>query len=150
MHRPNRRDPHTIQDSATRAVAEHRALIAVSRETLSALPMIDRVALARFLAELDRRGCFEPDVLGTADAVIAGLQGAIVRAGGAPVRRWTEQGDGYLVGGTEVGRGIGCLRDALRRFQREAQAVVDRRAAEALLARRRGAAAGDGVADDGA
>ena len=150
MHRPNRRDPHSIRDRATRAVAAHRALITASRENLSALPMVDRVALARVLAELDRRGCFEPDVLGTADAVIAGLRAAIDRAGGAPVRRWTEQGDGYLVGGTETGRRIGCIRDALRRFQREAQAVADRLEAEAQLARRRAAAAGDGVAGDGA
>lgn len=150
MHRPNRRDPHSIQDSATRAVAAHRALITVSRENLSALPMVDRVALARVLAELDRRGCFEPDVLGTADAVIARLQAAMARAGGAPVRRWTEQGDGYLAGGTETGRRIGCIRDALRLFQREAQAVADRLEAEAQLARQRGAAAGDGVAGDGA
>jgi hypothetical protein len=149
MHRPDGREPHSIQDSATRAVAAHGALIPASRETLSDLAAVDRVELARFLAELDRRGCFDSDVLGTTNAVIACQQGAIVRVGGAPIRRWTVQGDGYLVGGTKAGRRIGCIRDALRRFQREAHAAADRLAAEAQLARQRGAAAGDGFAGDG-
>lgn len=105
MHLPITREPHSIQDCATRAVAAHRALIAASRETLSDLPMVDRVELARFLAELDRRGCLEPDGLGTADAVIAGLRAAIARAGWARCRVGRSRATGIASAARRQGAG---------------------------------------------
>ena len=94
MHHMNKRGPQSIDDLATRAVAARRALIAATRENRSALPRHDREVLENVLTDLDRRGCFAPDALESADAVVARLQAAVARAGGAPVRRWTEEGDG--------------------------------------------------------
>ena len=148
MHRQQGRDPQSIHDIATEAVAARRALMAATRENLAALPMADRVELNNVLSDVARRGCFDPAPLGAADDVIARLQAAIARAGGAPVKRWTEDGHGYLVGGTETGQRIEQILDALRLFRRHAVAVADRLEAERQLARHRGPAAGGAAAGD--
>jgi hypothetical protein len=145
MHRQQGRYPQSIHEIATEAMAARRSLIAATRENLAVLPMADRVELNNFLSELARHGCFDPEPLGAADDVIARLQAAIERVGGAPVKRWTEEGHGYHVGGTETGHRIEKILDALRLFRRHAVAVADRLEAEHQLARHRDPAAVGGA-----
>jgi len=131
---------HPLSDIAPRAVAAHRALAAAAHDHRAVLADGDRLALDTALAALSDKGVFDPDALSAAEAALAPLEAAVARAGGAPVRRWTEQGDGYLVGGTEAGRRIGCVRDELRAVLRLAWHVVDHLEAHEQLARRLGGA----------
>jgi hypothetical protein len=89
-------------DTAPRAVAAHRALVAAARDHRAVLADKNRIALDAALADLSDNGLFDGDVLAAADAIVAPLEAAIAWAGGAPPRRWTEEGDGYLAGGTEA------------------------------------------------
>jgi len=129
---------HPLSDLAPRAVAAHRALAAAARDHRAVLADRDRQVLDAALAALSDKGLFDPDALADAEAALAPLEAAVARAGGAPVRRWTEQGDGYLAGGTEAGRRIGSVRDELRAFLRLAWRVVDYLEAHDQLARRVG------------
>jgi hypothetical protein len=140
MQRLNAKTPPSLQEMATEAVTARRVLVAATRDNLSALSHSEREELDAFLDDVAAQGCFATEVLVRADAVVALLQAAIERAGGAPVKRWTEEGDGYLVGGTATGHRIDCILDALRMFLRHAQAVADRLEAETQLARWREAA----------
>ena len=71
-----------------------------------------------------------------------GLHPGVSSVFAALVRRWSEQGDGYLVGGTEAGRCIGCVREELGAFFRLAWRVVDYLEAHDQLARRVGGVPG--------
>ncbi|MEE4384681.1 MAG: hypothetical protein V2J02_22015 [Pseudomonadales bacterium] len=97
--------PLPIGEIATRAVAAHRALRTVVREQRAALSQTDRDAMDAALGALAEDGLFDGDALSVAEETGARLDDAIARAGGAPEKRWTEEGHGYLVGGTEQASG---------------------------------------------
>jgi hypothetical protein len=127
--------PLPIAEIATRAVAAHRALRTVVQDQRAALSQTDRDAMDAALGALAEDGLFDGDALSVAEETGARLDDAIARAGGAPETRWTEEGLGDLVGGTEQGYRIACILQNLRGFLHLAWQVVDHLEAEDQLAR---------------
>jgi hypothetical protein len=127
--------PLPVAEIATRAVAAHRALRTVVQDQRAALSQTDRDAMDAALGALAEDGLFDGDALSVAEETGARLDDAIARAGGAPETRWTEEGFGDLVGGTEQGHRISCILQKLRGFLHLAWQVVDHLEAEDQLAR---------------